>query len=230
MKIISYNISNSKQWKIDRLLEMNADIYVVPEITCPEQAKLPDGYEMAWNGIQWQWQGKDYWKGLGIIWKKGEGIVPEWYNPDLFYAIPLLVDDIIILAFWPTKRKNVTDNKLYPQIAQELIAEYAPHFKDKKVLIIGDYNCYVNQFDYSEKYGDILRIKEILEGYGLKSVYHERTGEDFGKEMKPTYYHMFKEDRPFFIDYAFTNMKPFAYEIGQWDKDMSDHCPQMIVL
>ena len=34
---------------------------------------------------------------------------------------------------------------------------------------------------------------------------------------------------PFFIDYAFTNIQAFAYEIGKWDKTESDHCPQMIV-
>ena len=230
MKIISYNISDSQQWKIDRLFGMGADVFVVPEITCPEQAIIPDGYEMAWNGIKWQWQGKDYWKGLGIIWKKGEGVVPDWYNPELYYAIPLLLKDVLVLAFWPTKRKGLTDNKLYPQIAQEIIAEYAPHFKDKKILIIGDFNCYVNQFDSSKEYGDILRINEILEGYGLRSAYHQLTGEAFGKESIPTYYHRFKEDAPFFLDYAYTNMNVKSVKLYPWDSKMSDHVGLEIII
>ena len=49
------------------------DVYVVPEITCPEEAKLPDGYVMAWEGVLWKYAGKNKWKGLGIIWKEGEG-------------------------------------------------------------------------------------------------------------------------------------------------------------
>ena len=54
--------------------------------------------------------------------------------------------------------------------------------------------------------------------------------EEFGKESKATYYHQFKENMPFFIDYAFTNIQTFAFEIGKWDKSESDHCPLMIVL
>lgn len=41
MKIVSYNINDSKLWKIERLLGLGADVLVVPEITCPEDAKLP---------------------------------------------------------------------------------------------------------------------------------------------------------------------------------------------
>ena len=161
MRIIGYNINDCYPWKVERLLKMNADVLIVPEITCPEDAHLPEEYEMKWNGISYFWQFRR-WKGLGVIWKKGFGYVPDWYNPDLFYAIPLITEDVLILAIWPTKRKGITDNKLYPQIAQEILSEYSPHFKDYRTLIIGDFNCYVNQVDNSEQYGDILRINEIL--------------------------------------------------------------------
>ena len=33
MKIISYNVNDSYPWKIERILKMDADIFVVPEIT-----------------------------------------------------------------------------------------------------------------------------------------------------------------------------------------------------
>ena len=230
MRILSYNISDSKQWKIDRLFEFDADVLVVPEITCPEQAKLPDGYEMVWKGITWQYACKDKWKGLGVIWKKGEGEIPNWYNPNLFYAIPLLINDILILAIWPTKRKGVTDKKLYPQIVHELINEYAPYFDSKKVIVIGDFNCYVNQRDNSKEYGDILRVNEKLSGLGLKSAYHQTTGEVFGKELVSTYYHTFRSDMPFFIDYAYTNMEIKGYELMPWDKKLSDHVGQILTV
>lgn len=228
MRILSYNISDSKQWKIDRLFEFDADVLVVPEITCPEQVKLPDGYEMAWEGITWQYGGKDKWKGLGVIWKKGEGKVPDWYNPNLFYAIPLLIKDILILAIWPTKRKGVTDKKLYPQIAHELINEYAQYFDGKRVIVIGDFNCYVNQRDNSKEYGDILRVDDKLSGLGLKSAYHQTTGEALGKESVATYYHTFRADMPFFLDYAYTNMEIKRYELMPWYIKLSDHVGQII--
>jgi len=223
MKVISYNIHDCYSWKVENLLKIDADIWVVPEMTSPEDANLPEFLEMKWYGISYFWQFKR-WKGLGVIWKKGLGYVPEWFNPELYYAIPLVVDDMLVLAIWPTKKKNVTDQLLYPQIAQGIINEYAPHFKDfAKVLVIGDFNCYVNQVDNSKEYGDILRIDSILSDYGLRSLYHQQTGEALGEETMATYYHRFNENSPFFLDYAYSNATVKSFRLLPWDKEMSDH-------
>ncbi len=223
MKVISYNISDSESWKIERLLAMDADVWVVPEITCPEEAHLPDGLEMKWKGISYQYRNTPKWKGLGIIWKKGKGVIPEWNNPEMNYGIPLIVDDYLILGIWPTKKLKKAEKKLYPQIAQEIILEYALHFKNYKTLVIGDFNCYVNQRDKSMQYGDILRINEILTFWGLHSIYHHQSDETFGQESKSTYYHMFQENNPFFLDYAYTNVEVSSIRLFPWDKQMSDH-------
>ena len=69
-----------------------------------------------------------------------------------------------------------------------------------------------------------------MDSLGLHSLYHTLTGEMYGKETKATYFHQFKEDMPFFIDYVFTNMNVLSYELCSWDKELSDHCPQMIEL
>ena len=222
MKVISYNISDSKSWKIERLLAMDADVWVVPEITCPEDAHLPEGLEMQWKGIDYFYYQKK-WKGLGIIWKKGQGIIPEWNNPEMNYGIPLIVSDYLILGIWPTKQQKPAEQKSYPQIAQEIIREYVPHFKDYKTLVIGDFNCYLNQIDSTKQYGDILRVNEILESSGLHSIYHQQTGEALGQESTPTYYHRYRENDPFFLDYAYTNVEPSSIRIFPWDKEMSDH-------
>lgn len=229
MKIISYNINDSYPWKVERLFQMQADILVVPDITCPEDAHIPDGYDMKWNGISYFYQ-FPRWKGLGVIWKKGCAVIPDWYNPNLYYAIPLLTEGILILAIWPTKRKNITDKKLYPQIAQEIINEYAMHFAKQPTIVVGDFNCYVNQVDSSPEYGDILRIDSILRSHGLHSIYHEQTGETFGEESTPTYYHRFKADQPFFLDYAYTNLPVSSFRLFPWDKDMSDHVGMELVV
>jgi hypothetical protein len=226
MKVVSYNISESKPWKIERLLTMNADVWVVPEITCPENAHLPKVLDMQWKGIDYYYHKK--WKGLGIIWKKGQGIIPEWNNQEMNYGIPLIVGDYLILGIWPTKAQKPAEQKPYPQIAQEIIREYAPHFKDYKTLVIGDFNCFVNQSDSTKQYGDILRVNEILESYGLHSIYHQQTGEAFGKESTPTYYHQFNENNPFFLDYAYTNVEPSSIRLLPWDKDMSDHIGMVV--
>lgn len=222
MKIISYNINDSKPWKIENLLRIDADVLVVPEITCPEDAHLSENLEMKWCGIEYFHHQKKR-KGLGIIWKKGQGYVPEWFNSKHDYAIPLIVDDYLILGIWPTKPTDDRPKKPYPQIAQEIIQEYAPHFKDYKSLVIGDFNCYVNQYDKTKKYGDILMVNELLESYGLHSLYHQQTGEAFGQEFTPTYFHRFCESDPYFLDYAYTNFPVASFRIFPWDKEMSDH-------
>ena len=37
MKILSYNINRFTQEKIDKILQFNADVYIMPEIACPAQ-------------------------------------------------------------------------------------------------------------------------------------------------------------------------------------------------
>ena len=224
MKVISYNINDSTPWKIEKLLGMEADVWVVPEITCPEDAQLPEEYEMKWYGKEYVHAGKKKWKGLGVIWKKGRGVIADWFNPDLMYGIPLIFDDeYLILAFWPTKKYDGSEKKGYPKIAQEIIHEYAPHFNEYKTLVIGDYNCCVNQPDMTKKYGGMLRVNEMLESLGLFSLYHHTTGETFGQETLPTYYHRFNENDPFFLDYAYTNAPIWTFRLFPWDKEMSDH-------
>lgn len=222
MKIVSYNINDSYPWKIERLLQMQADILVVPEITCPEDANLSCDYEMCWKGISYYHEFQR-WKGLGIIWKRGLGCIPDWYNPSHFYAIPFITNDILILAIWPTKREKITGKKTYPQIAQEILSEYAPHFKDYRTIVIGDFNCCLNQPDYSKQYGNILRINELLNAYDLRSLYHQQSGEAFGKESTPTYYHNFNANFPFFLNYAYTDIAVKSFRLFPWDKEMSDH-------
>lgn len=230
MVIVSYNISDSQPWKIERLLNMDADVWVVPEITCPENAHLPEGLSMQWKGIDYTYRNTPKWKGLGLIWRKGKGVIPVWNNPNMNYGIPLIIGDYLILGIWPTKKTDGSEKKTYPQIAQEIIKEYAPHFKNYKTLVIGDFNCYVNQFDNSKKYGDVLRINELLESYGLHSIYHQQTGEAFGQESTPTYYHRFHEDDQYFLDYAYTNVEDSSINLLPWDKQMSDHIGMKVVI
>ncbi len=98
MKIVSYNINTCTQKKIELLFRNDADVYVVPEIARGDKIKLPEGFDMEWVGDE-----SFPSKGLGVIWKKGRGEVPKWYDKTLHYAIPVFVDDILILGIWPTK-------------------------------------------------------------------------------------------------------------------------------
>lgn len=223
MKILSYNIHHCSQEKIDKVLSYDADINVIPELSNPSYIQIPDSYEPVWQGVYEK-------KGLGVIWKKKIKCEPQkWWNEKHKYIIPLIIDDSwLLIAAWPTVHDG--DNKVYPLILLEAIQEYEPYIQQYPTLITGDLNCFIGQSGATQQTGRLEDIVDFLAKYNIVSLYHSRTGETFGKETQCTYHHMFVEHSQFFLDYTFTNIPVFAYELQQkWDK-MSDHHPQMIVI
>lgn len=220
MKILTYNIHNSTQTKINKVLEYDADIYILPEISCPSLVSLPEGYQM-------EWMGESEKKGLGVIWKPNvQAEVPDWFNSKHQYFLPLLIEGKLIIAAWPTTT-NKNKPKPYPRIAMEALQEYACHLRDYPTLISGDMNCYKGQSGENKQYS-IQSIFTFLESMGIVSAYHTKSGESIGAETTATYYHQFKRDKPFFIDYTFTNIPLKSYQLGEWDSSLSDHVCQRI--
>lgn len=225
MKILSYNIHKCTQEKIDKVLAMNADIMILPECARYDHIKLPQDFSMKWIGDT-----AVSWKGLGVIWRnEHKAIIAPWHNCEHKYILPLIVDDqFILFATWPTLVPG--GKQSYPQILLDALKEYEQYICSHPCIICGDFNCYIGQSRANKATGTFEQSIALLAKHNIYSLYHERSHEEFGKESRATYYHQFKEDSPFFIDFAFSNIKAFAYEIGKWDRDMSDHCPQMIVI
>ena len=88
-------------------------------------------------------------------------------------------------------------------------------------------NCYKGQSGQTKQFS-IQVIFDFLSEMGIVSAYHDQTGEKLGKESCATYYHQFKENLPFFIDYTFSNLPLKSYKLGEWDKSISDHVSQFI--
>lgn len=106
MKILSYNISWSKQFKIDWLFtNKGIDAFVVPECANNDNIVVPDNF-------QFYWVGNYATKGLGVfVSKEHKQIIPDWANPKLSYAIPIIIDDeYLLLAVWPTILKGITSD------------------------------------------------------------------------------------------------------------------------
>jgi hypothetical protein len=55
--------------------------------------------------------------------------------------------------------------------------------------------------------GDHSTCVRILEEKGIQSVYHSRTGEEQGKETKPTFLLQRNRAKPYYIDYVFSPSK-----------------------
>ena len=92
MKILSYNINKFTQEKLDKVLQHDADVFILPEVACVSNVQLPNGYGMVWTGDI------DF-KGLGIIWKTGiDADIPEWFNSNHQYFQPLMIEDKLIIG------------------------------------------------------------------------------------------------------------------------------------
>ena len=135
MKILSYNISWSKQFKVDWLFtHKDIDAFVVPECGNNENIVAPNNY-------QFYWVGNYPTKGLGVfISKEHKQEIPVWANKELNYAIPLLInDEYLLLAVWPTILKDTTSDS-YVEILLGILEYYKDYIKKYKTVIIGDYN------------------------------------------------------------------------------------------
>ena len=218
MKILSYNINRFSQEKLEKVLQIDADVYILPELANQSLVSLPAGYQM-------EWMGKLDFKGHGVIWKSGMKVeIPQWFNQNHEYFLPIIIDDTLIIAAWPTKTERNAP-KSYPQIAYEAISEYAPFFKQYPVIISGDMNCYKGQSGETKRYS-IESLFDLLSSHGFVSIYHQQTGEALGEESTATYYHLFKENLPFFLDYTFANVPVKEYRLLEWDAEVSDHVAQ----
>lgn len=220
MKIVNYNINNCNQQKIDHLLDMNADVYIVPEMANPKQLNIPDGYRT-------EWVGDDDKKGLGIIWKnKVNGTIEHFISNDLNYFITFKTDKGVIVAAWPTKYGSSLKLS-YPKIMMLAMEELIQNIGETPTLITGDLNCYVGQSGENKTYS-IRTIDKFLGDNGFRSLYHEKAKEPLGEETECTYHHLFKEESRFFLDYAYTNIPDARFHLGEWERSISDHHPLFI--
>lgn len=199
-----------------------ADVYILPELANPSQLQIP-------QGCQAHWIGDCDWKGLGIIWKSAlNSRLPVWFNPMHKYVLPFYIGNILIVGAWPTKTDS-NDGMNYPRILMEALEEYAPYLKQQPTLISGDMNCFKGQQEATKRYC-IETIFSFLEGLGFVSLYHQKTHEVLGEETTATYYHQFKDNALFFLDYSFANFVVRSYELCEWDREVSDHVAQKIII
>lgn len=205
---------------------MGADLYILPECANAKSIVLPKEYSMLWAGDDDSPQ-----KGLGVIWKKSLSvhIVKEYTK--IKHCLPLIVDcdgvKKFILACWPTVWK---ETKTYPQLLLEALHEYGSYFDRFPALAIGDFNCYVGQSGVKRMTGTFEDCIKTFAAYGMKSAYHEQSGDEFGKESEATFFWRYNENSPYFLDYTFSNIAIRSYVLGQWDKKISDHRSQVVEL
>ena len=203
---------------------MDADLCIVPECAAKEHVSLPEDYNMLWTGDENLRR-----EGLGVIWRKHLKVTVVKEYRKIKHHLPLLVDcndfSMFVLACWPN---ILNEKKSYPQLLLEALHEYSSYLQFPNALAIGDFNCFIGQGGVSKKTGTFEDCIGEFEKYAMKSIYHQHTGEEFGCESEHTFYWHFNDKYPFFLDYAFGNVPPKMFRIGEWDKGISDHRPLLL--
>ena len=205
---------------------MDADLYILPECFSKDHVVLPEGYDIVWCGDEDLTE-----KGLGVIWKKhlNVHVIPEYKK--IKHILPIIVNGAglpkFILASWPTVWK---EKKTYPQLLLEALNEYSFYLDRFPSMVIGDFNCYIGQSGVRKSTGTFEDCIAEMESHGLRSLYHEQSGENFGEESTNTFYWQFNQEKQYFLDYAFCTMDPLSFIIGDWERDISVHRPLIIEL
>ena len=165
MKILSYNINQCSQEKLDAVINMGADIMLLFECANEPLISIPDDYEMLWSG-----EDNLPNKGMAIIWKQKNCRIRKYEEWKHKYMQPLIVSDgdnqWFLLASWPTVYNT---NKTYPQILLESLKEYTPMIQQYDTIITGDFNCYIGQGHVSKKTGTFEQCIEYMRELGVLS-------------------------------------------------------------
>lgn len=232
MKIISWNCNGALRKKFHKLIEIDADLYIIQECENPNESKDLKYKLWAKNHL---WKGDNKNKGIGVFAKPNLVLshlnLSDYYKDHLVkHFLPFSInDEMNFLAVWT--HQNNSPNFGY--IGQ--LWKYIQTNKGSLVntTIIGDFNSNKiwDQWDRWWNHSDV--VKELNE-LGLESLYHKFYKEEQGKESKHTFHLHRKIEKSYHIDYCFAPkilLENFIkFEIGEqklWT-EFSDHNPLII--
>lgn len=237
MKIISWNCNRAFRNKYKKVLKYNADIYIISEAERPEkythQSKYKEYLDIISNHywIGSYKDGKLYEdKGLLIFAKKDIALKNNFWNSKHELFLSINVNNYFdLVGVW-----TQNNTKLNSYYVEEMIA-YLRIFEEKikksgKIIFCGDFNS--NKiWDKNNGKGHMDMVK-LFNSMNLKSIYHELSQEEEGKESVPTFYQYFHKDKPYHIDYVFSTPNLVkTLSIGSYEEFVgcenmkSDHVP-----
>jgi exonuclease III len=223
MKILTWNCNMSFRTDFSALQNSDADVLFIQE--CEQVPR--DHFE----GFDFHWVGQNNKKGLGVLTRGPSKFPQEIYRSDFIYFIPVVYRDIFILGAWAFNgraQKFGADSSGY---FLDVLEHYSENIRSsEKVVIAGDFNN-GPQWDIPGHRNNFVDINRVLNEFGLYSAYHVSKSEEFGKETSPTYFHQRNPQKPFHIDYVYSNLSPIkSVEVGSfsdWSKK-SDHVPLIV--
>ncbi|WP_135852403.1 endonuclease/exonuclease/phosphatase family protein [Halorussus salinus] len=227
---VTWNCNMAFRKKRDQILRYDPDVLVIQE--CENPATRGD-----WSAFSdWVWVGENDDKGLGVFARNG--ITVELADDDVTesrYVVPVEVDGARnLLAVWAMNDETEPRKRYIGQVYTAL-RQYRD-FVNLDTIVAGDFNWNV-EWDESPKSplcGNFEQTVKILNEIGLESVYHSRTGAEFGEDDDPTFFMHKKRVRNYHIGYIFVSEgvseSVREYTVGTYDKwiDASDHMPTIV--
>lgn len=237
IRVASWNCAGGFRNKVDRVLALDADIYVIQEAE-PVDAyarSLPEGPSVYYE------RRPEFPKGLLVFTRPG-WIVTGRAGQDRGYGhvAPLVVvapdgRTIDLRAVWTLDA--LPHEAAYVGQAH-LALDDIPHtpngWSDR--VAIGDYNS--NAIWDSERRRHHTALVERMTALGMNSAYHALTGEVQGSETQPTFFLHRNASKTFHIDHCFTDLEVADVLVGSFadwsglkvDGGVSDHCPLLVSL
>jgi exonuclease III len=225
MKIVSWNCEGGFDRKANWLFELNPDLAVVQECTeRAARAQTPANFSHLWFGLPGS-------KGLAVFHRTDIRLVPI-NTPDHRWLVGLDVDateQFSLVAVWSCPERSGL--AAYVEECRNAVAAHPEWFQTGRTIMVGDFNSNCT-WDSSTGGQHTLLINELA-AHGMTSLYHQQTGQEFGKESVPTIHHQRKIEKPFHIDFAFVSksfLERAHCSIGSPDiwLSRSDHCPIVI--
>jgi len=202
------------------LKNLDADVLIIQECE-----KVSRNY---FDGFDFHWVGRNERKGLGVLTRGASTFSEEIYRSDLIYFIPIRYKDFFILGAWAFNGRAQKFGSEASGYFLDVMDHYSKHIETSdKVVVAGDFNN-GPQWDTPGHRNNFVGIDHRLNELGLSSAYHASFSEEFGKETSSTYFHQRNPQKPFHIDYIYSNLKPIEpVVVGNfmdWSK-FSDHVP-----
>lgn len=225
MRLLTWNVASGDRAKRAALLaQIPADIVTLQEVPRPDA-----------SSDQHLWFGTNPNKGVSIQ-AFGDYRLKELPTRDEApqYFIPVEVSgpqSFVLFAVWSQKEPHA-----YIEGVSRAVSTYAELIGSRQTVLLGDFNSNAIWNAEHPPEHNHASVTTTLAELGCVSVYHEHFGEPHGAESRPTYFHYWKEERPFHIDYTFIpkawlpHVEGVSVSTFPECEGVSDHRPMVVSL
>lgn len=162
-----------------------------------EVSRQPPAPTLSGTNTEWQWEGELADRGVAVAsWGVGMNrLTPrKEITPGRFSLAVELANGLGVVGLWSCPQSR---NASYAAEIHKTLDAFGELIRSRPCVIAGDFNLEPGgQTD--RRYGITGRLDDL----GYVSAYHAFNRIGFGAEQ-PTYFHQFKQDKPFHIDMVF---------------------------